>query len=435
MRTKSLALAIVTTLGLALTACAADEWEKDFTPAEATSGIVGATEATAHPEACVISFDGYICSGTLIAPNVVLTAGHCVAGHSSWSVRCPYSRDTATVTASRGEVPPNYPNLANPSASTIDDNLGSDIGLVRLDRALAETRVGRVRMTGANVGLRVYAMGRIQDGTQTSRMFQSPVFALASKDTRNGYWVAVDRTVIQPGDSGGPLVDQATGEVIGVNSAGVSSCTAGSVCDLWAVLGAATTWFNSTMSTYTGGGTAATPAPTPAPTPTPAPATDACAAFRTCGTCTAQSSCGWCNGACVTGTSSGGATCTSAAGSWAWTSSQCTTSAPPPADACAAFADCGTCTAQAGCGFCNGHCVTGTSSGGATCATTAGTWAWTGNQCPGADPCNTAADCASCTARSSCGWCNGQCFTGTGAGPSTGRCGATPWSWYSSQCR
>ena len=50
------------------------------------------------------------------------------------------------------------------------------------------------------------------------------------------------------------------------------------------------------------------------------------------------------------------------------------------------------------------------------------------------DECAGAADCAACTARSTCGWCAGRCWTGSSTGPSNGSCGDSSWAWTSSQC-
>jgi GH25 family lysozyme M1 (1,4-beta-N-acetylmuramidase) len=121
---------------------------------------------------------------------------------------------------------------------------------------------------------------------------------------------------------------------------------------------------------------------TPPPPPPPAP-TDACAAYHDCATCTAQATCGWCNGGCATGTSSGPSAGSCGGDTWAWTSSQCSAPPPPPpppSDPCAAFTDCASCTAQPACGFCDGECHSGTSTGPNSGSCT-GVWAWYSSQC------------------------------------------------------
>jgi lysozyme len=114
----------------------------------------------------------------------------------------------------------------------------------------------------------------------------------------------------------------------------------------------------------------------------------------------------------------------------------------PAADPCSANTDCATCTAQTACGWCNGQCISGTVSGpsGVTCGTD--TWRWTQQDCgnptsppmTSTDPCGSATDCATCTALSACGWCDGACRSGSVNGPTAGMCSATAWAWVASQC-
>ncbi len=187
-------------------------------PVEATDGdgpavaeIVQGDEARDLPFACTISTGRSICSGALVAPNVVLTAGHCVDGAGPWTVRCPYSRDTASVRGSVAVFAPNYPNRDDPSRASIDNDRGSDLGLIRLDRPLAETRVALLDASPLTTGRSVAAVGRIQSGTATSALWRSATFALTAHDRRNGYWGGVDRTIIEAGDSGGPAPRRAHG--------------------------------------------------------------------------------------------------------------------------------------------------------------------------------------------------------------------------------
>jgi hypothetical protein len=50
------------------------------------------------------------------------------------------------------------------------------------------------------------------------------------------------------------------------------------------------------------------------------------------------------------------------------------------------------------------------------------------------DPCLVATNCADCTAQSPCGWCMGQCFSGTATSSLNGACSGAQWYWRGSQC-
>ena len=81
-------LAVLLTSTVAgVTACSAGAGNDGSRPAN----IVGGVRASDHPEAVLVDMDGAACSGSLIAPRVVLTAGHCVDGSSVWTITAPYA--------------------------------------------------------------------------------------------------------------------------------------------------------------------------------------------------------------------------------------------------------------------------------------------------------------------------------------------------------
>jgi V8-like Glu-specific endopeptidase len=211
------------TLLAATSACAADTDEEDLATEGLTENevepIIGGVQATSFPEAVLIDMTrgGRVvsaCSGSMIAPRVVLTAGHCVAGFDGWIVRAPFAGNQRSQT-SRSAV------FDYTSQNQFREPTQHDVAVILLDTPINLAQYPSIAKNKLADGTQVVNIGRKQDGqlSSTALFMSTP---LGVRDGRSsGFpfdYVSVER--IEPGDSGGPDMLNGTHTIVAVNSAG-----------------------------------------------------------------------------------------------------------------------------------------------------------------------------------------------------------------------
>jgi hypothetical protein len=192
----------------------------DARPSDARAEpIIGGSEANGYPEAVLVGMknsgvSSSVCSGAMIAPKVVLTAGHCVAGFDGWTVKAPYAGNQSA-SSSQGVV---Y------DYTTTDNYVNAnqhDVGLLVLDSAITLPTYPVVATSAAPVGTNVVNVGRIDNGQMSyTKLFVSQPLAIQSGSSKGFPFAYVTAHVIQPGDSGGPdlIPGPAPRTIVAVNS-------------------------------------------------------------------------------------------------------------------------------------------------------------------------------------------------------------------------
>lgn len=201
-------------LALLVAVCAACSSDYvDVNPAVDFDPIIGGAPATAYPEAAYLNIDmspagGFACSGTLIAPRVVLTAGHCVDAHALWDVYVgsAYRQTTSAAVYDWNE---NGSEAVNPKHH--------DVGLVFLSEPVNLASYPTLSQTKVADGTLVVNVGRVLDGDIRATDYQAS--ALIKAGDSIGYpFDYTSSDVIQEGDSGGAVFLSGSHTIVAVNS-------------------------------------------------------------------------------------------------------------------------------------------------------------------------------------------------------------------------
>ena len=225
-----------------------------------TTNIVGGTRASDHPEAVLVDMGGAACSGSVIAPRVVLTAGHCVDGESSWSITAPYAGGQRAKSHHAEAF-----DWKGVGGDAVDPSK-HDLGLVILDTAITLTSYPSLQKTAIADGSQIVNIGRIQDGSfSTTDLFISKPLTAKGASGDGFPFDYITNEVIQPGDSGGPVESAGTHTIVAVNSG------AGGGTQVLARVDLVYDWIQTTIAANGGGGAVDPPAPDAGPPPPPPP--------------------------------------------------------------------------------------------------------------------------------------------------------------------
>ncbi|TRY76171.1 hypothetical protein TCAL_10612 [Tigriopus californicus] len=201
--------------------------------------IVGGSEAEPHSHPFIVHLlldEAYLCGGSLIAPNVVVTAAHCtdgvrfvevIAGAHRWEINEP-SQQTQVSTNIKTNTQFSFDTLDNDVAVIIlDEDFDLTDEVATIDLATSEPSVG------STIG--ITGWGRDDSGNVSPTLQEAKVKVVDDSEASSIYgsnmdWSSKICTEVANGvgtcngDSGGPLYtgDGSSASLVGIVSFGAS---------------------------------------------------------------------------------------------------------------------------------------------------------------------------------------------------------------------